>query len=41
MLKVFGTYMITDAFSLGGYVRAQSGTPWDAASRTGTAGTAC
>ena len=29
VLKVFGTYMITDAFSLGGYVRAQSGTPWE------------
>lgn len=29
VLKIFGTYMITDAFSLGGYVRAQSGTPWE------------
>lgn len=29
VLKLFGTYMITDAFSLGGYVRAQSGTPWE------------
>ncbi len=29
VLKVFGTYMLTDAFSLGGYVRAQSGTPWE------------
>ena len=29
VLKVFGNYMITDAFSLGGYVRAQSGTPWE------------
>lgn len=29
VLKVFGTYMVTDAFSLGGYVRAQSGTPWE------------
>ncbi len=29
VLKVFGTYMITDAFSLGGYIRAQSGTPWE------------
>ena len=30
VLKVFGTYMLTDAFSLGGYVRAQSGTPYEA-----------
>lgn len=29
VLKVFGTYMISDAFSLGGYVRAQSGAPWE------------
>ena len=29
VLKLFGTYQITDAFSLGGYVRAQSGTPWE------------
>ena len=29
MLKVFGTYMITDAFSLGDYIRAQSGSPWN------------
>jgi hypothetical protein len=29
VLKIFGTYMITDAFSLGGYIRAQSGTPWE------------
>lgn len=30
VLKFFGTYMITDAFSLGTYVRAQSGTPYEA-----------
>ncbi len=29
VLKIFGTYMVTDALSLGGYVRAQSGTPWE------------
>ncbi len=29
VLKLFGTYMVTDALSLGGYVRAQSGTPWE------------
>jgi hypothetical protein len=30
VLKLFGTYMVTDAFSLGTYVRAQSGTPYEA-----------
>jgi hypothetical protein len=29
VLKVFGNYMVTDALSLGAYVRAQSGTPWE------------
>ena len=29
VLKVFGTYMVTDAFSLGTYIRAQSGSPWN------------
>jgi hypothetical protein len=29
VLKAFGTYMITDALSLGGYLRVQSGTPWE------------
>lgn len=29
VLKLFGTYMVTDALSFGGYVRAQSGTPWE------------
>jgi hypothetical protein len=29
VLKFFGTYMLTDALSLGGYVRMQSGTPWE------------
>lgn len=29
VFKLFGTYMITDAFSLGTYVRAQSGSPWN------------
>ena len=29
VMKVFGTYMITDAFSLGTYIRAQSGSPWN------------
>lgn len=30
VLKVFGTYMVTEAFSLGTYIRAQSGTPYEA-----------
>ena len=29
VLKIFGTYMVTDALSVGGYVRAQSGTRWE------------
>ncbi|MCC6162354.1 MAG: TonB-dependent receptor [Acidobacteria bacterium] len=29
VLKVFGTYMVTDALSLGGYLRVQSGTPYE------------
>lgn len=29
VLKLFGNYMVTDALSLGAYVRAQSGTPWE------------
>jgi hypothetical protein len=29
VLKLFGTYMVTDGLSLGGYVRVQSGVPWE------------
>jgi hypothetical protein len=33
VLKVFGTYIPLEQLTLGGYVRAQSGTPWSARGR--------
>ena len=41
VFKAFGTYLLFDALSLGGYFRVQSGTPWNARGQDSQGGRRC